>query len=320
MWHAPSFWYKNTSWQAIVLVPLGWLYNTLSQARHRWARPWRAPVPVICVGNLTLGGTGKTPLVLFLAKMLQAQGHHPHIVSRGYGGNYGASCVRVDPAGHGSDMVGDEPLLLASVAPTWVCRDRRLGIKAAIAAGADCLILDDGFQNPTIHKDFSIVVVDGPVGFGNGQVFPAGPLRERLSQGMKRAHMICVIGKTRQCFPDSVPLLQGALVPEGPLPTIPVVAFAGIGRPGKFFDMLRDQGVFVAACRAFPDHHPYGPSDLSELKDLQRIHGATLVTTQKDFVRLDPDFAKTVEVVSVHLDIQNVAPLTQALEALFHVR
>ena len=314
----PHFWYDEKGWQGRLLAPLGWLYHGITQLRHRWTQPWQASVPVLCVGNLTLGGTGKTPFVLYLAQKLQERGHKPHIVSRGYGGTYGKACVRVDPTTHSATLVGDEPLLLAAVAPTWICPNRRKGIQAAINQGADCVILDDGFQNPSIQKDFSILVIDGPVGFGNGQIFPAGPLRESIPQGLSRAQMVCILGETSLALQTSLPLLHGVLEPVAPLPTTPVIAFAGIGRPDKFFTMLKDKGVILAAKRAFPDHHAYTAQDLQDLKALQQEHQARLVTTLKDFVRLPPDFATTIEVIPVHLVLDHPGRLIRAMEALFH--
>ncbi|MDX1542157.1 MAG: tetraacyldisaccharide 4'-kinase, partial [Geminicoccaceae bacterium] len=169
-----------------MLDPFGRLYGVAGRLRRRFVRPWRAPVPVLCIGNLTVGGTGKTPLTMTLARRVAARGRRPHILSRGYGGR-AKGPLRVDPGTHEALAVGDEPLLLADVAPTWVARDRRLSARAAIAAGADVLIMDDGFQNPALHQDLSLVVVDGTIGFGNHRLLPAGPLREPVAEGLGRA-------------------------------------------------------------------------------------------------------------------------------------
>src|SRR5690242_5245426 len=234
----PEFW-AHRGLLSTVLEPAAWVYGQAAAARQRWTTPWRAPVPVICVGNLVAGGAGKTPVALSLAQRLAKRGRRVHILSRGYGGR-SPGPLAVDPARHTAADVGDEPLLLAEVAPTWVARDRVAGAKAAIAAGAELLLLDDGFQNPTFAKDLSLVVVDGGYGLGNGRVLPAGPLREPLPRGLARADAIVLMGEdSAGVAPITAekPLCRARLVPENPgeVAGRTVVAFAGIGRPEKFF-------------------------------------------------------------------------------------
>mgnify|MGYP000638645222 CR=1 FL=1 len=191
---APDFWQPGKGgFAAMALAPLGRVYAAAGAARRAAARPWKAPVPVICIGNLVAGGAGKTPVALDFGKRLIDSGETVHFLSRGYGGTEKGP-LRIDPAIHTCQAVGDEPLLLARLAPTWIAADRRLGCQAAVAAGAGIVIMDDGFQNPTTVKDLSVIVIDGGYGFGNGRVMPAGPLREPVAAGLKRAQAVVVIG------------------------------------------------------------------------------------------------------------------------------
>jgi len=300
---APEFWYQPPGVAATFLAPLGWVYGAVVSLRLRLARPWKAPVPVICVGNLVAGGAGKTPVVLDLASRLLARGIDVHVISRGYGGTE-AGPLRVDPDRHGFRAVGDEPLLLAEACPAWVAKDRRAGIEAAVAEGAKVVILDDGFQNPTVVKDLSLVVVDGGAGFGNNRVIPAGPLRESVSHGLARADAVVVMGDgnadvTSQA--GDLPVLRGGLSPTAASDHLvghPVVAFAGIGRPAKFFETLRALGSRVKSTSAFPDHHPFTDGDIDSLSARAEAAGAKLVTTAKDAKRLPPT-GKAIEVLTV---------------------
>ncbi|KNG93587.1 tetraacyldisaccharide 4'-kinase [Pseudaestuariivita atlantica] len=326
MAQAPAFWNNPPDapgWQARLLSPLGWI--TAAATARRVAKPAqvRPAMPVICVGNLTAGGAGKTPTVMALVDRIAARGLRPVVLSRGYGGSLQGP-VRVDERTHKSDEVGDEPLLLSAVAPVWVARDRAEGARAIEAAGeVDVLVLDDGFQNPAIAKDLSIVVVDAGVGFGNGRCLPAGPLREPVQAGLKRADLVIAIGPAeaqadfmvRRDLP--VPCIGAELTP---LPTgmewegTRVLAFAGIGRPEKFFDTLRVLGADVVQAVPLSDHQALPPQLVARLKADARRLGAQLVTTEKDAIRLNAEDRRDVLALPVRLSFADPAPLDAALD------
>ncbi len=309
---APEFWRKS-KWHplAMVLAPLGWIYGAAT-ARRLKAGAWeKLSVPVICVGNINAGGTGKTPTVIALASLLAARGVAAHVVSRGYGGRVEGP-LRVDEMVHLAEDVGDEPLLMAAFAPTWVAKDRALGAKAAIAAGAEVILLDDGFQNPALHKDLSIIVVDAAVGFGNGRVLPAGPLREPVAAGLKRGNLVVSIGTAKAQaalgahWPAlaALPRVQAELKPlqmgmdwQGAR----VLAFAGIGRPEKFFKSLEREGAEIVASHSFADHAPYSTAVLQRLLKEAAQKGAQLVTTEKDAARLPASFRPQILAFPVRL-------------------
>ncbi len=311
----PEFWTRRGPVPRL-LQPLAWGYAAAGTMRRALARPWRAPVPVICVGNLVAGGAGKTPVALSLAERLAARSIAAHILSRGYGGST-VGPERVDPARHGAAAVGDEPLLLAQAAPCWVARDRVAGAKAAITAGARLLLLDDGFQNPALAKDLSLLVVDGGYGFGNGRVLPAGPLREPLAAGLARADAVVLMGEDKSDVTPLLadkPVLRARLVAENAadLAGRTVIAFAGIGRPAKFFATLEMLGARLVERHAFPDHHPYGEDELQRLHRAADAAGALLVTTAKDAMRLAPPWRTRLRILAVRVAWEDEA----ALEAL----
>jgi tetraacyldisaccharide 4'-kinase len=315
---APDFWRRRTPTSAL-LWPFGLAFDLGGRIRQALATPWQAPIPVICVGNLVAGGAGKTPVALALGAYFHERRRAAHFLTRGYGGRLSGP-VRVDPAIHDSHDVGDEPLLLAAVAPTWVARDRRRGAEAAAAAGAEILILDDGLQNPSIAKNFSFLVIDGGYGFGNGRVIPSGPLREPIDRGLKRVQAAVVIGDdragVRARLPRSLPLLAARLVPDPAAMALAgrkVVAFAGIGRPEKFFETLVAMGCILVEGLPFPDHHDYRPEDVMLACDLAAANGAVTVTTMKDYVRLPRDARAMVQPVPVTLEWENPAALAQLL-------
>jgi tetraacyldisaccharide 4'-kinase len=304
--HAPEFW-RRRGWQSLALLPAAQGFAAAGLLRRALARPVTAPVPVICVGNLVAGGAGKTPVTLELARLLGADGRRPHILTRGYGGAL-AGPVRVDPAVHDFRAVGDEALLLAAVAPTWVAHDRPTGARAAVAAGAELILMDDGLQNPSLRKDLALVVVDAGYGFGNGRVMPAGPLRESRAGGLRRAQAAVVIvedpGLVGADLARDLPVARARLVPStggAAWSGRRVVAFAGIGRPQKFFDTLTALGADLVAGIGFPDHHPYRAEDLDGLLAEAKQAGATAVTTTKDWVRLPADLRPRVETLPVRL-------------------
>ncbi|WEQ51948.1 tetraacyldisaccharide 4'-kinase [Komagataeibacter oboediens] len=304
----PAFWWTSPAhpgWAAHLLSPLSWIYAAATARRVR-ATGWRAPVPVLCCGNIGAGGTGKTPLGLDLAQRAIARGRRPAFLSRGYGGKLPAG-TKVDPRRHTAREAGDEPLLLARVAPCYVGADRAISARRAISDGIDCLVMDDGFQNPTLHQDLSLVVVDGAVGFGNGRVLPAGPLREPVAAGLARAGGVVVMGTDQRGMATSIkngpPCYTATLqqkadaVPRNR----PVIAFAGIGRPDKFFDGLASIGIIPLRCVAFADHHPYTLTDCRRLLALAAQQDACLVTTEKDAVRLPPDVRMQVVTAGLQL-------------------
>lgn len=319
----PAFW-REDGIASRLLAPLGWAYAGGAALRAMVARPARAPVPVLCVGNPTIGGAGKTPVVQALVAALQARGASPHVLLRGYGGRL-AGPLRVDPSVHDAAAVGDEALLHARIAPTWIARDRAAGARVAAAGGAEVLVLDDGFQNPTIRKDLSILVVDGAAGLGADRVFPAGPLREPFERALRRARAVVLMGEDRCGLTGRLAGLQGGgaailrarLAPCDPLPFAagaPVVAFAGIGRPEKFFETLRAAGADIAATRPFPDHHPYSRAELDALAATARDAGAALITTEKDAVRLGAPLLEALSARVLRVTAQFEEP--SALDAL----
>jgi len=317
---APEFW-QHGGVASALLSPLALLYGAAGLLRERAVKPWRPPVPVICVGNLTVGGTGKTPTALAIAHMLRGWDLHVAFLSRGYGGALRGP-VRVDPANHDARAVGDEPLLLARCAPTWVARDRKDGARVAIADGADVIVMDDGLQNPALKKDLSLVVVDGESGFGNGRVLPAGPLREPLAHGLERAQAFVLVGPDRTDLRTRLmrqaPVLTASLVPDAAARALTgrkVHAFAGIGRPEKFFVTLDALGARRTASHAFADHHPYTDAEVARLIDAATADGAIAVTTAKDLVRLTAALRQRVTAVNVDLVFDDVTALERLLRA-----
>jgi tetraacyldisaccharide 4'-kinase len=293
--HAPSFWWQEPGTAAALLAPVASIYGAVAAARLRQTGE-RAGVPVLCVGNPTVGGSGKTPTALALARLLIDAGERPFLLSRGYGGRL-AGPVRVDPQHHRADDVGDEPLLLARGAPTVIARDRVAGARVARSAGAGVIVLDDGFQNPSLAKDLSILVIDGRRGIGNGRVFPAGPLRAPLAAQFDRAQAVLMIGEgptgavtARDAEARGLRVFRGRLVPDAAsvaaLTGSRVLAFAGIGDPEKFFATLSVAGVDVAIARGFPDHHPFTGAQAAALVAEADRAGLSLVTTEKDVVRI----------------------------------
>jgi tetraacyldisaccharide 4'-kinase len=306
-----------------LLAPLGTAWDAASRLRRAIAHPYRAAVPVICVGNLVAGGAGKTPVVLALAGTIAARGVAVHIVTRGYGGRLGGP-VRVDPAAHNAAAVGDEALLLAKRAPCWVAHDRAAGVREAASAGAGAILLDDGFQNPGIEKDLSLVVVDAEYGFGNRRVIPAGPLREPVAAGLARADAIVLIGDgaaPAEVREAGLPILcaELAAVRAAAFAGASVVAFAGIGHPEKFFATLRRAGAALVAAHPFPDHHPFAEAEITRLRQEAERAGAQLVTTAKDGVRLPARLRDGILVLEVEIRWQDEDAVAQLVAGVLPI-
>ncbi len=318
----PEFWERADSMLPAILAPLGGVYDACARIRTALTSPRSVPVPVLCVGNAVVGGAGKTPCAIALLSRLRAAGVDAHAVSRGYGGRV-TGPHRVDAESQSADEVGDEPLLLARAAPTWVARDKVAAARAAADAGARAVVLDDGLQNPTLKKDLSILVVDSSGGIGNGRVVPAGPLREPLSRALHRVHAAVVldgagagdvggwperIGR----LDDSMPVHRARLVPTAtalPLLERPVLAFAGLGRPAKFFSLLYGMGCDLVDTIAFPDHHRYTPEDIMGILEAAAAGHARPVTTAKDAVRLPEDARDMVDIIEVVVEFEDEAAI-----------
>jgi len=325
----PRFWSNPPDRPGLLstgLLPVAAVWKAATARRMAHGKWQKMPVPVICVGNINLGGTGKTPVVIALLERMQNMSVQAHVVSRGYGGSLQGP-VMVNEKQHNAAQVGDEPLLLSAFGPTWISRDRLAGAKAATAAGADVIILDDGFQNPSLVKDFSIVVVDAAYGFGNGRVAPAGPLREPVHSGLGRAEMVMLVGGksqqdrflTQWQNRINIPVVRASLKPlktgmrwKGEK----LLAFAGIGRPEKFFETLRNLGADLVSTEALSDHQPLPVPLLRRLETEARTKGAQLVTTEKDAARLPPEFRTRVLTLPVRLDIPDWTLIDQKLNVL----
>jgi tetraacyldisaccharide 4'-kinase len=273
----PDFW-QHKGPLALLLSPLGLLYGLSVAWKARTAKPYHCGVPVICVGNLTAGGSGKTPVALAVATRLLARGAKVFFLTRGYGGAEAGPLLVTNQS---AAKVGDEALLLAKTAPTIVARDRAAGAKLAVAQGATVIVMDDGHQNFTLAKALSLAVVDG---FGNGLMIPAGPLRESVAQGLSRADVVIAMNDVPLAFGG--PVLRARLAADSAdFKGKRVFAFAGIGRPEKFITSLQEAGAIVTGWEFFPDHHPYSTVEIARLR--QQAGDAALVTTEKDFVRLE---------------------------------
>lgn len=313
----PSFWYRRPSAPApaleIALAPLSWMYRIGNAVNQNFADPATAPVPVLCVGNLVAGGSGKTPAAIALMDLIRQKGlsKAPHFLTRGYGGRETGPLL-VDYFKHRHEDVGDEALLLAKDCFTIVSADRAAGARFAADKGADLLVMDDGLQNGSLNMDIKFVVVDGSVGFGNGKTLPAGPLREPLHEGLKRADAFILIGKDKtgvlDLLPSDKPLFNASVeVPHNakPDPSKKYVAFAGLGRPEKFYFQLQHMGLDVAGWHPFPDHYPYAPEDLKKLAAEAKQKSAILITSEKDYRRLPEGDFGTILHVPIEINWQD---------------
>jgi tetraacyldisaccharide 4'-kinase len=321
----PAYW-QHKSMIAQCLRPLSWLYRAIHQWRMRKLPATSLPVPVICVGNITAGGAGKTPTVIALAQLLQREfGVQAHVLSRGYGGSC-AHVTRVDAHAHSATEVGDEPLLIARVTPCWIARKRLDAAHAAMTSGASLLLMDDGLQNPTITKTASLLVIDGGFGIGNGYVLPAGALRESWQDVLSKASAVVMIGHDTQGLrariPAQIPVFQAMIQPLRDAQTnddwmdTRVVAFAGIARPQKFYDTLRQLGVSLQETHDFSDHYAYTHEDVQRLINRAHALGAQLVTTEKDLVRIPKPYLAQVKALPVGLVWDDEAALVSWLRGV----
>ena len=327
MMRAPKFWYQPRGVIAVSLWPLGWIYGAATAWRLRRAKDVECvSCPVVCIGNINAGGTGKTPTTIAMVEHLQSQGRRVVVLSRGYGGSMKTPTI-VNPQEHSAGHVGDEPLLISSFCPVVVSADRPSGIKLALASKPDVILMDDGFQSPAVHKDFSIVVIDAVLGFGNGFCIPAGPLREPFTTGLIRADLCILIGSEA----DQKRFMAGLPVPlkvphigaeVKPLHTgmlwegLDVFAFAGIAHPEKFFTSLRELGANVLGYESLSDHKPLSHTLMKRLVAKARSLNAQMVCTEKDAARLPAEYRLNVLALPVRLEIRDWTQINKKLADL----
>ncbi|MDO9415647.1 tetraacyldisaccharide 4'-kinase [Pararhizobium sp.] len=309
---APPFWWKKADWKAYGLSPFSWIYGRIAGHRMRNGKRASVPVPVICVGNFTIGGAGKTPTAITLARAATARGLKPGILSRGYGGGLDVTTI-VDPDHHRAKDVGDEPLLLAREALTVVCRNRLEGAMRLVWEGADIIIMDDGFQSARLAFDFSLLVIDSRRGIGNGHLIPGGPVRAPLNEQIAYATALLKIGNAeaadriirtsaragKQIYHATVERLENTGFTGQP-----VLAWAGIADPEKFFRTVRETGATLAETRSFPDHHLLADDEIADLIGRAEKNGYQLVTTAKDMVRLGGTHGRAGELAAKSLVIE----------------
>ena len=315
----PEFW-KSKNLLADILTPLGLIYGLATALRLRFKKSRKVPYPVICIGNLTAGGTGKTPVSVSIAALLQQAGKRPFFITRGYGGK--SRNIFADAKKYNVRKTGDEPLLLARQAPTVINPDRATGAELAIKNGADTIIMDDGFQNPGLYKDLSFLVFDGTTGIGNGKCIPAGPLRETFAAGIKRAQAIIILGEDKHNLAaqtKELPIFKGSVVAKKPeINNNEIIAFAGIGRPEKFYTSLRELGFKLLKTVDFPDHHQYTMAELKKLITEAQKKNAVLFTTAKDFVKIPPQIQKHFHVLDIEISWENEENLRAFLHQNLH--
>ena len=305
----PSFW-QTDNLTSKLLSPLGELYALATKLRIKLKKSQKVSIPVICIGNLTAGGTGKTPTAISLAQILQNSGLKPNFISRGYHGEL--QNLQVNPSTHTPQQVGDEPLLLAQIAPTFINANRYQGALMAQNNQADCILMDDGFQNPSLYKDLSLIVIDGHTGFGNNKCIPAGPLREHIKDGLQRAQAALIIGDDAHNLSQSLPIpcFKGTIKAEKPtISTNRVIAFAGIGRPQKFYNTLQELSLEIVDTIDFPDHHYYSEAELQQILEKAKKNKAQAITTSKDFVKIPDSLKNQFSVLNIGIQWENPSQL-----------
>ena len=296
----PAFW-QHRHLASTALLPISTLYGLGAALDRNLTKPRQAPLPILSIGNVTAGGAGKTPTALALAPMLRSMGHTPHFITRGYGST--GDTRRAAPDGDWK-LLGDEPLLLSAIAPTWVGADRLASATAAKAAGASLVIADDALQHHALKKDVSLLIIDGNYGFGNGRLLPAGPLREPVAQALRRSDAVLIIGGNRHQLTFDLPTFTGQLTPLGDAANLrgkKLYAFAGLARPQKFYDILHSLGAELVATRDFPDHHPFSAAELQHICDEAQQLGATPIATAKDAVKFPAPFRARIRVLEAAL-------------------
>ncbi|MCH2037392.1 MAG: tetraacyldisaccharide 4'-kinase, partial [Rickettsiales bacterium] len=311
MFVTPSFWNKQYSVRSLLLLPLSWINYVITSLRNRFTTPYTASCPIICIGNATMGGSGKTPVAMKIASLLVSSGKSVVFLSKGYGGTI-SSATLVDPEQHTAKQVGDEPLLLCRIAPVVIAKNRIEGVMQAESLNPDVIIMDDGLQNPTLTKNLSILVVDNDYLFGNERIFPSGPLREPIYSALSKVKAVIAIGDTPNQklvpYTGTKKTIHASILPNFTLPSTQqrnVVAFAGIGRPDKFFDMLEKNGYNVKEKIYFPDHYYYTAADETTLHQKAEMHDAVLFTTEKDYIKLSSSMQQQTHAIAIQLKLDD---------------
>ena len=319
MLKAPKFWYsQNDTVYSNILYPSSLVFRFGTKLRNWISVKKLSPIPTICIGNIVVGGAGKTPVSMKICKMLTKAGYKPHFISKGYAGTIKESTLV--ETWHSPKSVGDESLLLSEIASTWIGVNRIKSANLAKKRGADCLILDDGFQNPSIDKDFSIIVVDGEQEFGNKRVLPAGPLRESIRRGLSRTNIVVVIGKINETLknliPSTIPVFRAKFEIKKDNEIFKgkkVTAFAGIAYPNKFFKTLESQGAKIIKEVSYPDHYIYNENDLLYLAEIANKTKSILVTTKKDFVRIPKTYRPLINTLDGEIIFEREDIITEQL-------
>ncbi len=319
MLKAPKFWYKKKdTYLSNSLYPLSLLFRFGTKIRNALSRKGVSKIPVICIGNIVVGGAGKTPVALKIGSLLKQKGYTPHFVSKGYGGIETNNTLIKE--WHSAKSVGDESILLSEIAPTWIGQDRNKSFDLAKELGADCIVMDDGFQNPTLQKDFSIIVINGEQGFGNKRVIPSGPLRESISRGISRANLVVIIGEisedVKNKIPSTLPLIHAnfKITKDNKIyKNQKVTAFAGIAYPEKFFNSLKEQGAIIEREVSYPDHHIFDENDMLNLAEIANVTKSILVTTKKDFVRIPKLYRSLISTLDGEIEFEDENLLLEIL-------
>jgi len=322
MLKAPKFWYmKRDTLLSNSLYPFSLIFRLGTKIRNLISKEKKAKLTVICIGNIVIGGAGKTPVALKIGSMLKEGGYNPNFVSKGYGGLEKNNTLVKD--WHSPKSVGDEPLLLSEIAPTWIGLDRNKSFELAIGNGADCIVMDDGFQNPNLQKDFSIIVINGEQGFGNKRVIPAGPLRESINRGLSRTNLVITIGEisdsVKNKIPKHIPIIGAKFkIKEDDLilKTQKITAFVGIAYPEKFFNSLKLLKANIVDEITYSDHHIYSENDLLYLAEIANKNKSILVTTKKDMVRIPKSFRSLVRTIDGFIQLDDEKLLFEILSNL----